>query len=88
MKDQNPTQAIQAFWHTQRVKRLVRQHFGSGAAVLISVRETICTDQNCPGPRTEIRISDLLLREMRLTIHKPVSTVCHSDVSQLILIDE
>ena len=41
-------QKAEALWHTQRVKRLVRDHLGSGAQSLVSVRETMCTDPYFP----------------------------------------
>jgi len=78
-------QAAKFLWHMQRVKRLVREHFGSGAACLISVREVICTDPDCAGPATEVRITSLSFCETRFTIHKPVSTVSHSDISVIFL---
>ncbi|GAA6202320.1 hypothetical protein NBRC116599_35460 [Aquicoccus sp. SU-CL01552] len=68
-------QAAQALWHTQHIKRLVRAHLGSGAACLVSVRETICTAPGCAGPATEVRITSLSFRETRLIIHKPAAKV-------------
>lgn len=73
-----------AFWHTQRVKRLVRERVGSGAQCLVSVRETICTDPGCEGPATEIRIVTLGLREVRVLIHKRASDIAESDIAAIL----
>jgi len=70
-------------WHTQRIKRLVREYLGSGAACLVSVRETICTDPDCAGPATEVRVMSLSFSETRFTIHKPVSVVSYSDIVEI-----
>ena len=70
----------QGFWHTQRVKRLVRDHLGSGAQCLVSVRETICTDPGCESPATEIRIVTLGFREIRALIHKQASDIRLNDI--------
>lgn len=80
MTERRPMQALQALWHTQRIKQLVRQHLGTGATYLVSVRETICPDPDCPGPATEIRITSLSFHETRLTIHKPASLVSKVDI--------
>lgn len=74
----------QGFWHTQRVKRLVRNHLGSGAQCLISVRETICTDPECEGPATEIRIVTLGFREIRTLIHKQAADIGARDIVTII----
>lgn len=42
--------------HVQRVKRLVRDHLGSAAPCLVSVRETMCAEPGREGPATHIRI--------------------------------
>ena len=83
MTERCAIQAAKALWHTQRIKRLIREHVGSGAACLVSVRETICTDPDCAGPATEVRITSLSFRETRLTIHKPVSAVSYSDIAEV-----
>lgn len=84
MAERSPMQAAQALWHTQRVKRLVRDRLGNGATYLVSVRETICTDPDCAGPATEVRITSLSFRETRLTIHKPVSEVTYPDIAEVL----
>ena len=44
----------------------------------------ICTDPECAGPATEIRIITLGLQEFRaITIHKQVSKVTSGDVAVL-----
>jgi hypothetical protein len=68
-------------WHIQRAKRLVRDHIGSGAQCLVSVRETICTDPGCEGPMTEIRIVTLGFRETRALIHKRTAEIAIADVA-------
>ena len=73
-------QTAETLWHTQRVKRLVRNRLGNGMQCLVSVRETICTDPECEGPATEIRIVMLDFREIRSLIHKPVSKVSVAEV--------
>ena len=73
----------QGFWHTQRVKRLVRDHLGGGVQCLVSVRETICTDPGCEGPATEIRIVTLGFQEIRALIHKPALEVARSNVASI-----
>ena len=70
-----------AFWHTQRVKRLVRDRLGAGAQCLVSVRETICTDPGCEGPATEIRIVTLGFREIRALIHKGAAEIERAEVA-------
>ncbi|MFG6604970.1 MULTISPECIES: hypothetical protein [unclassified Sulfitobacter] len=69
-----------ALWHRQRIKRLVRSRLGHGAACLVSVRETICTDPACPGPATEIRVVNVSMKEFRLTVHKPLDAVVIADI--------
>ena len=71
-------------WHIQRVKRLVRDRLGGGAQCLVSVRETICTEPDCEGPATEIRIVTLGLRETRALIHKPTSEIVGADVAEIL----
>lgn len=77
-------QKAQAFWHTQRVKRLVRDHLGEGAQCLVSVRETICTDPGCEGPATEIRIVTLGFQEIRALVHKQASDIAGSDIAAVL----
>lgn len=84
MTEHRAMQTAKALWHTQRIKRLVREYFGSGAACLVSVRQIICTDGDCPGPATEVRITTLSFREIRFTIHKPASAVSHLDLFKVI----
>ena len=84
MSERNPMQVAKALWHTQRIKRLVREYLGSGAACLVSVRETICTDPDCAGPATEVRVMSLSFCETRFTIHKPVSAVSYSDIVEFL----
>ena len=74
-------QTAETLWHTQRVKRLVRNRLGNGMQCLVSVRETICTDPECEGPATEVRIVMLDFREIRRTIHKPASKVSAADIA-------
>jgi len=69
-----------AIWHTQRVKRLVRERLGGGSQCIISVRETVCTDPRCEGPATEIRIVTFGFREIRALVHKHPSQIASSDV--------
>jgi len=84
MTEGGAMQVAKSLWHTQRIKRMIRDRIGGGPACLISVRETICTDPDCPGPATEVRITSMSLSETRLTIHKPASAVSRSDISKLI----
>ena len=79
--EHSPIQQARNLWHKQRVKRLIRAHIATGAACLISVRETQCTDPECPGPATEIRIMDLGLRDLRFTLHKPLSDLSAKDIA-------
>lgn len=81
MTNINTMQAAKALWHRQRIKRVVRSRLGSGAACLVSVIETVCTDPACPGPATEIRIVDLGLSELQFTIHKPLEAVSDGDIA-------
>jgi len=83
MNERSTMQAAKSLWHTQRIKRLVRDHFGNANACLVSVRETYCTDPDCPGPATEVRITTLSFRETRFVIHKPASAVVHSDIAKV-----
>lgn len=73
-----------AFWHTQRVKRLVRDRLGPGAQCLVSVRETICTDPGCEGPATEIRIVTLGFQEIRALVHKAPSQIYATDIAAVL----
>jgi len=73
-----------SIWHTQRVKRLVRDSMGLGAQCLISVRETVCTDPGCEGPATEIRIVTVSFQEIKAVIHKRPSELAAVDVEQAI----
>ncbi|KEJ87755.1 hypothetical protein [Sulfitobacter donghicola] len=84
MTERAPMGMAKTLWHTQRVKGLVRERLGQGAACIVSVRETICTDPSCPGPATLVRITDLSFREKLLTIHKPVSKVGYPDIAEVI----
>lgn len=77
-------QRAQAFWHTQRVKRLVRDHLGAGAQCLVSVRETLCTDPGCEGPATEIRIVTLGFQEIRALVHKEASDIAGTDIAAVL----
>ncbi|WP_162685463.1 hypothetical protein [Roseovarius amoyensis] len=83
MTERSAIQTAIGLWHTQRIKRLIREHVGSGAACLVSIRETVCTDPTCAGPATEVRITSQSFRETRFTIHKPVSAVSHSDIAEM-----
>jgi len=83
MTERSSLQTAKTLWHTQRIKRLIRDHIGTSAACLVSVRETICTDPDCPGPATEVRITSLSFRETRSIIHKPASDVSRSDICML-----
>lgn len=71
-------------WHTQRVKRLVRETYGFGAQCLISVRETLCTDPGCEGPATEIRIVTFAFKEIKAIIHKPACEIAAADVAEVL----
>ncbi|MEL6463801.1 MAG: hypothetical protein AAFQ58_02435 [Pseudomonadota bacterium] len=73
-----------SIWHTQRVKRLVRDHLGNGAQCLVSVRETVCSDPGCEGPATEIRIVTLGFREIKALVHKQPSQIVASDVAAIL----
>ena len=77
-------QRAQTLWHTQRVKRLVRDRIGHGAQCLISVRETVCTDPGCEGPATEIRIVTLGYQEIKTQVHKQPSQIVPSDVAAVL----
>ena len=81
MQESTWRQTAGTLWHTQRVKRLVRNSLGNGLQCLVSVRQTICTDPGCEGPATEVRIVLLDFREMRRMIHKPASKVSAGDVA-------
>ena len=76
-------QKAHALWHTQRVKRMVRDTLGGGVQCLVSVRETICTDPGCEGPATEIRIVTLGLHEIRALVHKQASDIVRNDIVAL-----
>ncbi|UYV37245.1 hypothetical protein N4R57_20205 [Rhodobacteraceae bacterium D3-12] len=84
MTERTPMQTAKTLWHTQRIKRLVRERLGGGAACLVSVRETVCTDPACPGLATEVRITNLSFHETRFTLHKPVSEVSYSDIAEML----
>lgn len=71
-------------WHTQRVKRLVRDSVGLGGQCLVSVRETICTDPGCEGPATEIRIVTFAFQEIGAVIHKRPSEIVAADVAEVV----
>lgn len=78
------SQRARALWHTQRVKRLVRDRLGDGAQCLVSVRETMCTDPGCEGAATEIRIVTLGFREIRALIHKEASDIAGPDIAAIL----
>ncbi len=84
MSESKPIQAAKALWHTQRVKRLVRDYLGSSAACLVSVRERTCTDPDCAGPATDVRVVNLSFCETCFIIHKPVSSVSYSDIVEIL----
>ncbi|UOA32799.1 hypothetical protein DSM110093_02603 [Sulfitobacter sp. DSM 110093] len=84
MTNPNAMETAKALWHRQRIKRLVRSRLGHGVACLVSVRETICTDPDCPGPATEVRVVNVSMQEFRLTIHKPLDAVVIADISGVI----
>lgn len=84
MRDQSTLQTARALWHRQRIKRLVRDRLGRGAAQLVSVRSAVCPDPDCPGPATEIRVVDLALMETRFVIHKSADQVSAADVAALL----
>ena len=73
-----------SFWHAQRVKRLVRDQLGHGAQCLGSVQETFCTDPECEGPATEIRIVTLGFQEIKALIHKQPSQIVPNDVAAVL----
>lgn len=79
-------QKAKSLWHTQRVKRLVRDHLGKTVPCLVSVREMICTDPGCAGPATEIRVVMLGIRDVRVLVHKKASDVLPSDISTILCI--
>lgn len=84
MKESSLRKAAYTVWHVQRVKRLVRDRLGSGLHCFVSVREMICTDPECEGPATEIRITTLGWQESKaVMIHKQLSKVTDSDVAVL-----
>ncbi len=83
MTERSAIQTAKALWHAQRIKRMIREHMGGGVTCLVSVRETVCTDPDCAGPATEVRITSLCFREIRFTIHKQASAVSHSDIVKL-----
>ncbi|MEL7282525.1 MAG: hypothetical protein AAGK79_19395 [Pseudomonadota bacterium] len=70
-------------WHTQRVKRMVRDSLGGDVQCLVSVRETLCTEPGCEGPATEIRIVTLGFQEIRAVVHKEASDIIRSDLTAL-----
>jgi hypothetical protein len=82
MTEQSRSQVLHSLWHGQRVKRLVRSRMGAGC--LVSVRETPCPDPACPGPATEIRITSLSFREIRVTLHKPAAAVTGTDIAEVL----
>lgn len=84
MSDQSALQTARDLWHRQRIKRLVRERLGRGAAHLVSVRSTVCLDPDCPGPATEIRVVDLTLVQTYFVIHKPADQVLAADVAALL----
>lgn len=73
-------EAANTIWHQMRIKRLIRDQMGHGAQCMITVRETLCTDANCPGPATDIRIIRLDFRETRHVIHKPLALIAAEDI--------
>jgi hypothetical protein len=81
MSDTDTLQGAKALWHRQRIKRLVRSRLGQGTACLVRVSETVCTDPACPGPATDIRILGASLKELRITVHKPLDAVTGTDIA-------
>lgn len=74
----------QSIWHTQRVKRLVKDRMALGGKCLVSVQETVCTDPGCEGPATEIRVVTLSFQEIKAVIHKRPSEIAAADVANVI----
>lgn len=84
MKESSLRKAAYTVWHVQRIKRLVRDRLGSGLHCVVSVREMICTDPECEGPATEIRVMTLGLQQFSaVTIHKHLSKVTSGDIAVL-----
>lgn len=81
MKEGSLRKAAHTVWHAQRVKRLVRDRLGGGMQCLVSVCEKMCTDPDCEGPATEIRIVTLGFQEIRKTVHKQISEITDQDVA-------
>lgn len=74
--------AAKMLWHVQRIKRSVRDQWGAGMHLVVSVRETACVDPQCAGPATEIKIITLGLQQVMATlIHKPASQVTDRDIA-------
>jgi len=84
MQGSSLRQTAETLWHTQRVKRLVRNSLGNGVQCLVSVRQTMCTDPGCEGLATEIRIVLLDFREVRATVHKATAAVSASDIAAVL----
>ncbi|SMR83998.1 hypothetical protein SAMN04488030_0140 [Aliiroseovarius halocynthiae] len=72
---------VHTLWHSQRIKGLVRERVGQGAQCLVSVREVMCTDPACEGLATEIRVTTLQFREIRVQVHKPADQVTAADIA-------
>lgn len=72
---------VQAFWHGQRIKRLLRARFGTQS--LISVVETHCTDPDCPGPATQITILGFDMVRRCVVLHRPVAEVTEADLAAI-----
>lgn len=71
-------------WHNQRIKGLVRDQMGQGVQCIISVQETICTDPECPGPATQVRVIMTSFQEISGVIHKAPSQVTSVDIADLL----
>lgn len=71
-------------WHIQRVKRMIRDQLGAGAQCMISVQEIICTDPECPGPATQLRIVMINFHEISGLIHKTPAQVSAADVAAVL----
>jgi len=63
---------------------LVRDHLGGGTQRWVSVHETVCTNPECEGPATEIRIATLGFREIGALIPTQTSDFGPSDVAAVI----
>ncbi|MBU2983268.1 hypothetical protein KO498_15785 [Lentibacter algarum] len=73
-------QKAAVLWHTQRIKRVVREIGGLGPHTLVSVAEITCDDPACPGPVTQITILGLDLRRNVLVVHRPAAEVAAANL--------